>query len=536
MIEATDQTALEVENLSIALPEGLDRSFAVENLSLKLKAGEILCVVGESGSGKSVMLFTIMRLLASNLRVAHGSVRFFGREILNLSSAAMRELRGNRISMIFQEPMTALSPTMTIGRQIEEVLRVHTRMDRKQRRARVIELIHLVNIPSPEGMIARYPHQISGGQRQRVMIAMALALEPAVLLADEPTTALDVTSQAQILEQIRTIRQRSNTAVLLVTHDIGVVAEIADRVIVMQGGKVVEQGSTEAVLQPPQHPYTRSLLAAVPGIRHRLKRPPIDTAPEILRVVALSKSYPSARFWRRRPVQAPAVDHVNLVVRQGETLSVVGESGSGKSTMARCICGLLSVNDGTIAIDGIDQSPRKHTGEPPVQLIFQDPNRSLDPRWTVGRSMMEGMRNIGKPRAEALERAGDLLEKVGLKRTALNRHPHEFSGGQRQRICIARALSMEPRLLIADEAVSALDVSVQAQMLSLLAKLQEEMQLGLLFITHDLRTAVQISDHIAVMYNGIIVEYGPALEVFSNPQHAYSRQLFEASPGRRWLP
>jgi peptide/nickel transport system ATP-binding protein len=536
MTEAPAQPALEIESLSIALPEGADRSLAVENVSLKLAPREILCVVGESGSGKSVMLFAIMGLLTSMLRTAQGSIRFFGRNILSLSSAEMRELRGNQLAMIFQEPMTALNPTMAIGRQIEETLRIHTQMDRTLRRARAIELMRLVNIPSPESLIARYPHQISGGQRQRVMIAMALALEPAVLLADEPTTALDVTTQAQILKQIREIQRRSNTAVLLVTHDIGVVAEIADRIIVMQSGKIVEQGSTQDVLQAPQHPYTQSLLAAVPGIRHRRPRQPTAGAPEILKVVDLSKSYPSAGFWRRGPVRAPAVDHVNLVVRQGETLSVVGESGSGKSTMARCICGLLNINHGTIAIDGINQEPEKRTGAQPVQLIFQDPNRSLDPRWTVGKSMVEGMCNIGKPRADALERAGDLLEKVGLQRSALNRHPHEFSGGQRQRICIARALSMEPRLLIADEAVSALDVSVQAQVLALLAKLQEEMQLGLLFITHDLRTAVQISDHIAVMHNGNIVEYGPALDVFSNPQHAYSRQLFEASPGRRWLP
>jgi len=536
MIETSAQPVLQIDNLSVALPTVSDRRFAVESLSLALQPGEILCVVGESGSGKSAMLFAIMGLLASALRTVEGSIRFRGREILSLSSADMRALRGNQLSMIFQEPMTALNPTMKIGRQIEESLRIHTGMDRKQRRDRAMELMRVVNIPSPETLRERYPHQISGGQRQRVMIAMALALEPAVLLADEPTTALDVTTQAQILKQIKEIQRRSNTAVLLVTHDIGVVAEIADRVVVMQSGKIVEQGSTQAVLQTSQHPYTRSLLAAVPGIRHRRPRQPTAGAPEILKVADLSKSYPSSGFWLRGSLRAPAVNDVNLVVRQGETLSVVGESGSGKSTVARCVCGLLNVNRGTITIDGIKQDRKRRAGIQPVQLIFQDPNRSLDPRWTIGKSMIEGMCNIGKSKADAVERAGDLLEKVGLQRSALNRHPHEFSGGQRQRICIARAISMEPRLLIADEAVSALDVSVQAQVLSLLAELQKEMQLGLLFITHDLRTAVQISDNIAVMYRGNIVEYGPALDVYSNPQHAYSRQLFEASPGRRWLP
>jgi peptide/nickel transport system ATP-binding protein len=526
---------LEIRNLTVGLPPGSDRSLAVENVSLMLRSREILCIVGESGSGKSVTSFAVMGLLASAMKPIGGEIRFAGSDLLKMTDAELRKLRGRRLAMIFQEPMTALNPTMKVGRLIEETLRIHTSLDRRRRRARILELMHLVNIPSPEVTRNRYPHQLSGGQRQRIMIAMALALEPALLIADEPTTALDVTTQAQILKLIRDIQQRSDMAVLLVTHDFGVVADIADRVAVMQGGKIVEQGTVHEVLGSPQHPYTRGLLAAIPGPMNREPRTSDPQAATVLDVVGLCKTYSSTTlgFSRRQTV---AVDRVDLKIRRGETLAVVGESGSGKSTMARCISGLLDATLGTIEIDGNDvgtQARRRDIDSSrQVQIVFQDPNRSLDPRWTIGASMIEGMRNIGIPKAQALNNARSLLNKVGLDPAALDRYPHEFSGGQRQRICIARALSMAPKLLIADEAVSALDVSVQAQVLSLMSRLQREMQLSMLFITHDLRVAAQISDRIAVMYQGKIVEQGPALEVFNSPQHAYSRLLFGSAPGQ----
>jgi peptide/nickel transport system ATP-binding protein len=434
--------------------------------------------------------------------------------------------------------MTALSPTMKVGRQIEETLRIHTRMAATARRARTLELMRLVNIPEPELLSRRYPHQLSGGQRQRIMIAMALALEPALLIADEPTTALDVTTQAQILAQIREIQQRSRTAVLFVTHDFGVVADIADRVAVMKSGRIVEHGPVREVLGSPKHPYTQALLAAIPGPKNRVPRVSgTDTGGDILKVTDLSKTYVSNPLSMRFR-KTPAVSDVSLTIRRGETLAIVGESGSGKSTMARCISGLVDPTSGTITFEGSDLGAGLRSGAHDrhrlMQIVFQDPNRSLDPRWTVGQSMMEGMRNLRIPKAESRERAHRLIEKVGLNANTLDRYPHEFSGGQRQRICIARALSMQPKLLIADEAVSALDVSVQAQVLALFARIQRETQLSMLFITHDLRVAVQISDKIAVMHQGRIVEHGPALEVFTNPKHDYSRRLFQSAPGQGW--
>jgi peptide/nickel transport system ATP-binding protein len=534
----SDKPVLEIRDLSVALPPGADRPLAVEGVNLKLYPRETLCIVGESGSGKSVTAFAIMGLLAKALKPAGGEIWFDNRDLLKAGPAELRELRGNRMSMVFQEPMTALSPTMKVGRQIEETLRIHTRMSQAERRNRTLELMKLVNIPTPHLLSGRYPHQLSGGQRQRVMIAMALALEPALLIADEPTTALDVTTQAQILDLIKTIQQRSNAAVLFVTHDFGVVADIADRVAVMQSGRIVETGTVQEVLRAPQHAYTRSLLAAIPGLRNRANRTLDANAPNVLEVEHLSKVYRSTGLTLRRS-ETRAVEEANLVIRRGETLAIVGESGSGKSTMARCICGLIEPSSGTIEIERNDLTTRSRRRNIDrnrlVQIVFQDPNRSLDPRWTVGRSMVEGMRNLGIAKGEAYQRAQRLMDRVGLSATSLDRYPHEFSGGQRQRICVARAVSMQPRLLIADEAVSALDVSVQAQVLLLLAELQQEMQLSMLFITHDLRVAVQISDNIAVMYQGRIVEHGPALEIFARPQHDYSRRLFKSAPGQRQL-
>jgi peptide/nickel transport system ATP-binding protein len=530
---------LEIRNLAVSLPPGADRAFAVEDINLAIHPNEILCVVGESGSGKSVTAFAVMGLLAAAVKPVSGEIWFEGRDLLKLPAAELQALRGNRLSMIFQEPMTALSPAMKVGRQIEETLRIHTRMAAPARRARTLELMRLVNIPEPELLSRRYPHQLSGGQRQRIMIAMALALEPALLIADEPTTALDVTTQAQILAQIREIQQRSRTAVLFVTHDFGVVADIADRVAVMKSGRIVEHGLVKEVLGSPKHPYTQALLAAIPGPKNRVRRVPQAEAGsgDILKVTDLSKTYVSNPLSMRFR-KTPAVSDVSLTIRRGETLAIVGESGSGKSTMARCISGLVDPTSGTITFEGSDLGAGLRGGARDrhrlMQIVFQDPNRSLDPRWTVGQSMMEGMRNLRISKAESRERAYRLIEKVGLSANTLDRYPHEFSGGQRQRICIARALSMQPKLLIADEAVSALDVSVQAQVLALFARIQRETQLSMLFITHDLRVAVQISDKIAVMHQGRIVEHGPALEVFANPKHDYSRQLFQSAPGQGW--
>ena len=525
------EPVLRIEQLSVALPPGAERGHAVEAVSLEVHAGEVLCLVGESGSGKSVTAFATMGLLPPALRITAGRVLFHGRDLLRLPPAELRSLRGQRLAMIFQEPMTALNPTMPAGRLIEEPLRIHTSLGAAARRDRVRELMALVRLPEPEQLSHRYAHELSGGQRQRVMIAMALALEPALLIADEPTTALDVTTQAGVLALIKDIQARTGTAVLFVTHDFGVVAEIADRVAVMQRGQVVEQGSAEAVLAAPQHAYTRALLAALPGPgnRDRPPRPAADLA--VLEVRGLSKTYPPRGLGLRRAGVA-AVRDVSLSLGVGETLAVVGESGSGKSSLARCIARLVPPSGGTVAVAGQDLSAPDVLLPQLVQVVFQDPNRSLNPRWTVGQSMVEGLRNLGTPAVEARSVAVDLLQRVGLGAEAMARTPHAFSGGQRQRICIARALTMRPRLLIADEAVSALDVSVQAQVL-LLGSMQRDLGFSLLFVTHDLHVAVQVADRIAVMHRGEIVEQGPALAVFRQPKHAYTQELFGSAPGRR---
>jgi peptide/nickel transport system ATP-binding protein len=536
--EAGGAPVLSIEGLTVALPPGADRAHAVEDVSLSIRPGEILCVVGESGSGKSVTAFSTMRLLPRALRPVAGRIVFEGQDLLRAAPAAMRQLRGQRLSMIFQEPMTALSPVMTAGRLIEEPLRIHTPMPRAARQARVLELMRLVNLPTPEALLGRYAHELSGGQRQRVMIAMALALEPRLLIADEPTTALDVTTQAQILRLIRDIQRRTGMAVMFVTHDFGVVADIADRVAVMQTGRVVEEGTAEEVLGAPRHPYTRALLRAIPG-PHARRRPPRGVAAPVLEAWKLSKTYARRRLFGRATATT-AMQEVTIAVERGETVAVVGESGSGKSTLARCIARLVAPSEGTIRIEGRDVTGGAPRGALSrlVQMVFQDPNRSLNPRWTVAQSLGEGQRNLGTPAAEARATAAALLEKVGLPREALDRYPPEFSGGQRQRIALARALSMRPRLLIADEAVSALDVSVQAQVLALLDDIQRELGFSLLFITHDLRVAVQIADRIAVMHRGRLVEQGPALEVFASPRDPYTRQLFDSAPGhgRSWMP
>ena len=525
---------LDVKGLSIALPPGGERPQAVSQASFTVGQGEIVCLVGESGSGKSVIAQSVMGLLPKGLPIAAGTISLLDEDITRANEARLRQLRATRMSMIFQEPMTALNPVMRCGDQIDEVLRFHSDLSLKDRLNKTLNILGEVSLPDPARIVASYPHQLSGGQRQRIMIAMALVLEPALLIADEPTTALDVTTQAQILKLILELQKKHGTGVLFITHDFGVVSEIAHRVAVLRLGELVELGTRDEVLKRPQHEYTRMLIGAVPTLQPH-GRAADAAAPVVLATKNLAKTY-SERGWfgPRREVHA-AMD-VNLELRRGQTLGIVGESGSGKSTVARCIVRLVDPSSGEVRVSGTeiatmsasDLRPLRHK----VQIVFQDPYRSLNPRRTVGEAIIEGPLNYGVPRAEALERARKLLELVRMDASALPRYPHQFSGGQRQRICIARALAMEPELLIADEAVSALDVSVQAQVLELLEEIRTRLDLAMLFITHDLRVAAQVCDQVAVMSKGRVVEYGPAEEVFLRPKHEYTRALFEAAPGR----
>ena len=528
---------LDVRGLTIALPSGADRALAVDRAGFSVNASEIVCLVGESGSGKSVIAQATMGLLPAALRAAGGQVLLDGEDVLAASEARLRELRCTRMSMIFQEPMTALNPVMTCGDQIDEVLATHTTLSTVHRRLRVLEIVRDVQLPEPERMIASYPHQLSGGQRQRIMIAMALVLNPRLLIADEPTTALDVTTQAQILELIRELQRKHDTGVLFITHDFGVVAEIADRVAVLRQGEVVEFAPARELLSHPRHDYTRMLIAAVPSLEPRQREIASD-APIVLSTEQLTKTYRRSGWLRRGPDVAAAAS-VSLEIRRGETLGIVGESGSGKSTVARCIARLIEPSAGRIMLDGEDVAPLAagalHRFRRRVQIVFQDPYRSLNPRRTVGDSIVEGPMNYGIGRDAALANARRLMDLVRLDPKSLDRYPHQFSGGQRQRVCIARALAIEPELLIADEAVSALDVSVQAQVLALLDEIRTELDLAMLFITHDLRVAAQVCDRVAVMQQGRIVEQGPVRELFEHPQHEYTRALFAAAPGRNWM-
>jgi len=537
------QKLLDIKNLHVALPEGSERPYAVEAVDLELAPNEILCVVGESGSGKSLTARAVMGLLpVPHVRVAKGSIEFDGKEDLaTVSESRLRQVRGSEISMIFQEPMTALNPVMTIGDQIDEVFRYHTDMGRKERRDRAVALFSDVHLPDPEHMIGAYPHELSGGQRQRAMIAMALALDPKILIADEPTTALDVTTQAQILKLIKELQAAHNTGVLFITHDFGVVADIADRVAVMQQGVLVEIGTADTVLNAPQHPYTKDLIAAVPSLVPRSARPRSEEP--VMQVRGLNKTYRSGGGLlglggKERRVDAAS--NVELDLWRGETLGIVGESGSGKSTVARCIVRLNDADDGQIILHGTDLRPLSRSAMRPIrakiQMVFQDPFASLNPRTKVGRIIAQGPMIQGVSAAEAERRAKELLEIVGLDERAFNRFPHEFSGGQRQRIGIARALALDPEVLVADEPVSALDVSIQAQILRLLDEIRDRLSLSMIFITHDLRVAAQVCDRIAVMRYGKVVETGPTGELFRAPQDSYTKDLLAAVPGRNWLP
>jgi peptide/nickel transport system ATP-binding protein len=534
------QPALVITDLTVALPSWSDRPFAVENVSLEIAANEILCVVGESGSGKSVMAKAILRLLpAPHVRVTGGRIDFQGQDLIALDEDAMRAVRGARIAMIFQEPMVALNPLMTVGRQIDEVFEVHTGLDTAARRKRTLELFADVHLPEPERLIGSYPHELSGGQRQRVMIAMALALEPSLIIADEPTTALDVTTQAQILRLIKELQRKHNTAVLFITHDFGVVSEIADRVAVMRHGRLVETGRTADVLGHPREDYTKALVAAVPSLVPR-HHPPVDPVAPVLVVRNLSKTYGGrAGLFGAKGRVVKAVESVNLEVAKGSSLALVGESGSGKSTLARCIIGLETPEQGQILLSGQNIAGLSRAEMRPlrrhIQMVFQDPFASLNPRQKIGDIIALGPTIQGVSREAAWEEARNLLRLVGLKPEAADRYPHEFSGGQRQRIGIARALAVKPKLLIADEPVSALDVSVQKQVLELLDDLRQKLGLAMLFITHDLRVAAHVCEEIVVMRNGAIVERGMTAEIFARPQHEYTRALLDSVPGKSWL-
>ena len=509
----------------------------IDGVSLQVNARETLCLVGESGSGKSVTALTVMGLLQKNsLRPTGGNITLVGEELLTAGDRRLRQMRATTMAMIFQEPMTALNPVVPVGRQIDEVLRAHTDLDARARRARILDMMEQVRLPEIERIFASYPHRLSGGQRQRIMIAMALVLEPKLLIADEPTTALDVTTQKQILTLIRDLQRDHGTAVLFITHDMGVVAEIADRVAVMRAGQLVETGPLAKVLRTPAMEYTRNLLAAVPSLVPRAGRAE-SGEPVVLEAHALGKVYRERSFFGRAR-EVTAAENVTLTLRKGRTLGIVGESGSGKSTVARCIVRLIDPTSGGIRLSGREISNLSHRLLQPhrkkIQIVFQDPYRSLNPRVSVGETIAEGPINYGVDRAQALAKAQELLELVDLPSDSISRYPHQFSGGQRQRIAIARALALDPDVLVADEAVSALDVSVQAQVLELLHEIQNRLGVALLFITHDLRVAAQICDDVAVMQKGRIVEQGAAAQVLTNPQQSYTRALLDAAPGRRW--
>ncbi|GJE12164.1 ABC transporter ATP-binding protein [Methylobacterium longum] len=530
------EPVVRIRDLTIALPKGADRPHAVEGLNLDLESGKILCVVGESGSGKSMSAYALTGLLPRALKPTAGTILFEGRDLLALDEPAWRSLRGGRLAMVFQEPMTALNPVMRIGDQIAEMFEAHNLLTRSERWTRAVALATEVGLPNPEEAVRAYPHQLSGGQRQRAMIAMALALEPSVLVADEPTTALDVTTQAQILRLIRDLQRKRGMSVLFITHDFGVVAEIADHVAVLQRGRLVESGTAEAVLRNPQAPYTKALLAAVPSLTPP-PRAAVEAAPVALSVTGLSKTYSGRSGLFGKPRIVAAVKEVSFDVRRGETLGLVGESGSGKSTTARLAIRLIEPDGGTVRLGALDYTALGKTAlrdkRSRIQMIFQDPFASLNPRRTVEQIITAGPIAHGVPAAEARERARSLLDLVGLDPKAAARYPNAFSGGQRQRIGIARALAMEPDVLVADEAVSALDVSVQRQVLDLLEDLKQRLSLAMLFITHDLRVAATICDRIAVMHRGAVVEMRGTADLFAAPEHAYTRSLLAAVPGAR---
>jgi microcin C transport system ATP-binding protein len=532
-MDAINQPLLDVRDLSVAFHQPSGTSIAVDRISFSIKRGDCVALVGESGSGKSVSALSVLKLLPyPSASHPSGSILFKGRELLNLSEHDIRSIRGNDISIIFQEPMTSLNPLHTIEMQIGEVLRLHNDIGSRMVRERTLELLSQVGIPDPETRLGSYPHQLSGGQRQRVMIAMALANEPDLLIADEPTTALDVTVQAQILALLADIRKRLGMSLLFITHDLGIVRRIADVVCVMNGGKIVEQGPVEQVFTAPKHPYTRALLAAEPKPD---PAPPRPESPVVMSADNLKVWFPVKRGLMRSTVgHIKAVDGVSLSVRKGETLGVVGESGSGKTTLGLALLRLIS-SDGPIVFLGKDIQGLRFEAMRPIrrdmQIVFQDPFGALSPRMTVGDIVAEGLTVHQKSLSEAEREARVVraLRDVGLDPATRFRYPHEFSGGQRQRISIARAVVLEPNFVVLDEPTSALDMLFQAQMVDLLRELQRKRDLTYMFISHDLRVVASLASHLIVMRNGKVVEEGPASDLFKSPKTDYTRALFAAA-------
>ena len=536
VVDATADVVMSVRDLQVSARSDQGLIPLVEGLSFDLHRGKTLAIAGESGSGKSITSLACMGLLpAPAVRVTGGSIRFGDTELTNLPERKMQEMRGARIAMIFQEPMTALNPVMSIGRQLVEAIRAHEPLSVSQARARALEAVRAVRLSQPEKRLEQYPHELSGGMRQRVMIAMAMALRPAVLIADEPTTALDVTVQREVLDLLRDLQKDLGTAIILITHDMGVVAEMADRVIVMRKGKMVETASTIDLFDAPQEQYTRDLLAAVPRIGAGAARAAHENREVLVRYDDVSVNFPIRQgLLGRVAARVHAVEHVSLEIFRGETLSLVGESGCGKSTMAKALVGLVP-HSGRIEIAGEALSDLDGAGRKAIrrdlQIVFQDPMAALDARMTVGELIREPLviHCIGTP-AEQKARVHELLERVEMSPSFYNRYPHQFSGGQRQRICIAPALALKPKLIVCDESVAALDVSIQAKVLDLLRDLQKEDGVTYLFISHDMAVVENISDRVAVMYLGQIVEMGTRAQLFGNPQHPYTQRLLAAVP------
>jgi peptide/nickel transport system ATP-binding protein len=563
-MEAAPSPILEVRHLVTTFGDASGVRPAVNDISFSIFPGETVALVGESGSGKSVTSLSVLRLLSRPGRVASGELRFTLKDgshtdLATSKEDVMRELRGNHVAMIFQEPMTSLNPVMRCGEQVMEALLLHTGLPREAAKSRTIDLFREVQLPSPGEMFYRYPHQLSGGQKQRVMIAMAISCEPRLLIADEPTTALDVTVQKTILTLLKSLQEKHGMGILFITHDLGVVAEVAERVLVMYKGSIVEQGYTRSVFTSPQHPYTRALLACRPPLHGKPLRLPVvadfmgneapapepaKTAPtraaldrKLLEVKNVRTWFPSKKTLFGKPLAyTRAVDDVTFDVYEGETLGLVGESGCGKTTLGRSLLKLAPVSSGTILFDGIDitalDEAKFRSRRNEMQLIFQDPYSSLNPRVTIGEAIAEPLR-VHRPdlsREAVTMRVRDMLVKVGLEASHYNRYPHEFSGGQRQRVCIARALALEPRFVICDESVSALDVSVQAQVLNLLNALKREMNFTCLFISHDLGVVKYMSDRMIVMRAGRIEEMGDPEEIYRSPASEYTRNLVESIP------
>ena len=545
----TSEPVLQVKDLTIQVATASGGKTVLDGISFTLMRNEVLCLAGESGSGKSLTAMAIMGLLPKPAaRITSGQILLGKQDLVDLPEAQYRKVRATRVAMIFQEPMTSLNPVMTIGEQLTEVLSAHQDISAAQASKAALTLLEEVRMTSPERRLKQYPHELSGGMRQRVVIAIALACQPDVLIADEPTTALDVTVQAEILDLIAKLQERTGTAVIMITHDMGVVAEIADRVIVMRAGKAMETSSVQQLFSNPKTEYTRELLAAVPRLGSAIPRTDISAAGKASTVVEvndLSVRFPvRGGLLNRIQQNVHAVEKVSFSISAGETLALVGESGSGKSTIGKALMSLLPF-EGEVRINGRAtkglsrrslQSVRRD-----VQMIFQDPYASLDPRMTVGDQVAEPLLVHGLASGtELTDRVAWLFRRVGLSMDAMRRHPHEFSGGQRQRVCIARALALNPKLIVADECVSALDVSVQAQVLELLRELQEEEGLSYLFISHDMAVVEQVSDRVAVLYAGQVVETGPASAVLASPRHAYTQRLLSAvpipDPGHKRMP